>query len=92
MPHRVRKPAGDAFEVGENPVTPLVMQAVEGGAEELTVIHRKKPGMAGKVGAACALFRAFLGLMSSRNRALIRIKSWSAPESRHTPLIGRGHG
>jgi hypothetical protein len=37
----MRKPAGDAFKVGENPVTPLIMQAVEGGAEELAVIHRK---------------------------------------------------
>jgi hypothetical protein len=37
----VRKPARDAFKIGENPVTPLVMQAVEGGAEELAVIHRK---------------------------------------------------
>ncbi len=41
MPHRVRKPPGDAFKIGENPVTPLVMQAVEGGAEKLAVIHRK---------------------------------------------------
>src|SRR5665811_2264084 len=41
MPHRVREPAGDALEIGENPVAPLVMQAVEGGTEKLAVIHRK---------------------------------------------------
>jgi hypothetical protein len=50
MPHRVREPAGDALEIGENPVAPLIMQAAEGGTEELAVIHRKdlerdlKPG------------------------------------------------
>src|ERR1700757_2227760 len=41
VPHRVREPAGDTLEIGENPVAPLVMQAVEGGTEELAVIHRK---------------------------------------------------
>ena len=41
MPHRVREPARDPLEIGENPVAPLVMQAVEGGAEELAVIHRE---------------------------------------------------
>ena len=35
------KPARDPFEIGENPVTPLVMQAAEGGTEKLAVIHRK---------------------------------------------------
>jgi hypothetical protein len=43
MPHRVRKAAGDALKIGENPVAPLIMQAVESGSEELAVIHRK-PG------------------------------------------------
>ncbi len=67
MPHRVREPAGDALEVGENPVAPLVMQAVEGGTEELAVIHRKTwNGSWGRNGPG--LFRAFPGLMSSRNR------------------------
>src|SRR4029450_6919247 len=41
MPHRMREPAGDPLEVGENPVAPLIMQAVEGGREEAAVIHRK---------------------------------------------------
>jgi len=49
MPHRVREPARDPLEVGENPVAPLIMQAVEGGREEPAVIHRKnlklKPGL-----------------------------------------------
>jgi hypothetical protein len=69
MPHRVREPAGDTLEVGENPVTPLLMQAIEGGTEELTVIHRKdlkrEPGRSG-----LGLFRAFLRLMSSGNRRI----------------------
>src|SRR5258708_12633327 len=48
MPHRMREPAGDAFEVGKHPITPLVMQAVEGGTEELAVIHPQtsKPALA----------------------------------------------
>jgi hypothetical protein len=37
----VREPACDPLEVGENPVTPLIMQAAEGGTEEFAVIHRK---------------------------------------------------
>jgi hypothetical protein len=37
----MREAAGDALEIGENPVSPLVMQAAEGGAEEVAVIHRK---------------------------------------------------
>jgi len=41
MPHRVGKPARDSLEVGENPVSPLVMQAAEGVTEELAVIHGK---------------------------------------------------
>jgi hypothetical protein len=41
MPYRVGKPAGDTFQIGENPIAPLVMQAVESGAEKLAVIHRE---------------------------------------------------
>src|ERR1700686_1103321 len=41
MPHRMREPARDPLKVGENPVAPLIMQAAEGGREELAVIHRK---------------------------------------------------
>src|SRR5450759_2013865 len=41
MPRGVREPARNPLEIGENPVAPLVMQAVEGGTEELAVIHRK---------------------------------------------------
>jgi hypothetical protein len=37
----VREAAGDPFEVGEDAVTALVMQAGEGGVEEFVVIHRK---------------------------------------------------
>jgi len=37
----MRKPARDAFEIGEDAITPLVMQAIEGGTEELAVIHRR---------------------------------------------------
>ena len=35
VPDRVREAAGDPFEVGENTVAPLVMQAVEGGLKNL---------------------------------------------------------
>ncbi|MEY9172082.1 hypothetical protein ABIF15_003314 [Bradyrhizobium elkanii] len=41
MPGRVREAACDPLEVGEHPVAPLVVQAVEGGIEELAVIHRQ---------------------------------------------------
>jgi hypothetical protein len=41
MPYRMGKAARDPFEIGENPIAPLIMQAVEGGTEELAVIHRK---------------------------------------------------
>jgi len=37
----MRESAGDPLEVGENPVAPLIMQAVEGGRKEPVVIHRK---------------------------------------------------
>src|ERR1700710_1094863 len=39
VPHRMWKPAGNSLEIGENPVTPLIMQTIEGGAEEFAVIH-----------------------------------------------------
>ena len=39
MPDGVRKPAGDAFEVGENPVAALVAQTVQGVGEKRVVIH-----------------------------------------------------
>jgi hypothetical protein len=48
----MRESAGDPLEVGENPVAPLIMQAVEGGREEPVVIHRKKPGTEAGAGAA----------------------------------------
>jgi hypothetical protein len=50
MPDRVRKAAGDAFEVGKNPVTSFVVQAVESGVEEFIIIHCKD--LAGEAGAA----------------------------------------
>jgi hypothetical protein len=37
----VGKPARNSLQIGENPVTPLVVQAAEGVSEELAVIHRK---------------------------------------------------
>src|SRR5438876_10966234 len=66
MPHRMGEPARDPLEVGENPVAPLIMQAVEGGREEPAVIHRKNLGAGSQGGSR--LFRAFPGLLSSRNR------------------------
>src|ERR1700741_3946250 len=41
VPHRMREAASDPFQIGKNPVAPLVMHAVEGGLEKLAVIHRK---------------------------------------------------
>jgi hypothetical protein len=52
MPHRVGKSARHSLKIGENPVAPFVMQAAEGGTEELAVIHRK-PGMEPGPRAAC---------------------------------------
>jgi hypothetical protein len=37
----VREPAGNALKVGENAVAPLVMHAIEGGTEELAVVHHE---------------------------------------------------
>src|SRR5713226_2988707 len=67
VPDRMREPARDPLEVGENPVAPLITQAVEGGREELAVIHRKTWCGTGRSGVR--LFRAFTGLMSTRNHA-----------------------
>src|SRR5438309_9424610 len=72
VPHRVREATGDALEIGENPVAPLVMQAVEGGTEELAIIHRKTAcqgnwGRAAGLRESC-LVRALPALLSSRNR------------------------
>jgi hypothetical protein len=41
MPHRMRKAARDPLKIGEDPVAPLVVQAVEGGTEIFAVIHRE---------------------------------------------------
>jgi hypothetical protein len=66
MPHRMRKPARNSLEIGEDAVAPLVMQAAEGGTEEFAVIHRKT--WSGSLSRKWhSLFRAFPGLMSSRN-------------------------
>jgi hypothetical protein len=40
----MREAAGDPFEVGENAVAPLVMQAIESGTEKFAVIHHTRPG------------------------------------------------
>jgi hypothetical protein len=37
----MREAAGDPLEVGENAVAAFIMEAIEGGAEELAVIHDK---------------------------------------------------
>ena len=52
MPDGVGKPARDAFQIGKNPVAPLVMQAAEGDTEVLAVIHRKPGTGAVEAGAA----------------------------------------
>ncbi len=39
VPQRVRKPAGYAFQVREDPVTALVMQRGQGGLEKRVIIH-----------------------------------------------------
>jgi hypothetical protein len=39
----MREPAGDALEVGEHAVAALGVETIEGGIEELAVIHRQKP-------------------------------------------------
>ena len=41
MPGSVREPARDPLEIGKDPIAPLVMQAIEGGTEELAVIHHE---------------------------------------------------
>jgi hypothetical protein len=53
------KPARNAFEVGENPVAPLVMEAAEGGTEELAVIHRKTRNGSVRPEAASAFLERF---------------------------------
>src|SRR6185437_3453771 len=70
MPHRMREAARNSLEIGENPVAPFVMQAAEGGTEELTVIHRNTCKGELRAGAS-DLFRAFPALLSSRNRAAL---------------------
>ena len=39
MPDRLREPAGNAFQVREHPITPLLVQAVQGVIEKGVVIH-----------------------------------------------------
>ena len=41
VPDRMREAAREPFEVGENPIAALVMEAVEGGREEFAVIHHE---------------------------------------------------
>ena len=43
VPGRKREPTGDAFEICEHPVAPLIVQPIEGVVEELIVIHTKTP-------------------------------------------------
>jgi hypothetical protein len=44
VPHRMRKPARDALEIGKDAVAPFVMQAIEGVLEKLAIIHVKPDG------------------------------------------------
>jgi hypothetical protein len=37
----MRKPARHAFQIGEHAIAPLSVEAIEGGIEELAVIHRQ---------------------------------------------------
>jgi hypothetical protein len=37
----MREPARDPFQIGKYAVAPLVVEAVEGGTEELAVIHHE---------------------------------------------------
>src|SRR5258708_602797 len=73
MPHRMWKPPRDTLKIGKTPVTPLIMEAVEGGTEELAVIHRENLKRSLKPGWR-RLFRAFPGLKSSQKRAAVRLK------------------
>ena len=41
VPERVREPARNALQIGENAVPPFLMQALECGTKELAVIHRE---------------------------------------------------
>jgi hypothetical protein len=47
----MRKSACNPLEIGENAVTPLIMQAVEGGIEKFAVIHRKTWNRTGRIGS-----------------------------------------
>jgi len=40
VPDRVREPAGRALQIGEHAIAALGVEAIEGGIEELGVIHR----------------------------------------------------
>ena len=70
VPGGVGKPAGDALEVGENAIAPLVMKAIERGTEELAIIHDKIRKIARDAGPIRALFRAFPARLSSRNSSI----------------------
>jgi hypothetical protein len=50
MPHRMRETAGDAFQIGKDPIPPLVMKAIKGGTEKLAVIHRGTWNLSGPKG------------------------------------------
>src|SRR5690242_3567650 len=65
VPNRMREPAGDAFEIGEDAVAALVMEAAEGVIEELAVIHHE----AWTGGGFRHLIRAFPAWLSSRKSA-----------------------
>src|SRR4029077_16396098 len=73
VPDRMREAARHPFEVGENPIAPLVMEAVEGGGEKFAVIHHETWN--GNWPDWLSLFRAFPGLMSSRNPGFDRAVS-----------------
>src|SRR5262249_23522299 len=43
MPEGAREPAGEAFQVGEHAIAPLVPQAGEGVLEKAVVVHWASP-------------------------------------------------
>src|SRR6202000_1703511 len=64
VPHRMREAACDPLEIGKHAIAAFVMEAVEGGTEELAVIHRQT--CSGTRPERPSLLRAFQSLMSIR--------------------------
>jgi hypothetical protein len=67
MPYRVRKASSDAFEIGKDPVAPLVPQAGQSGGEIIPVVHSSPPP--GDRNARGRLFRGVPSGLSRRSLA-----------------------